>query len=383
MGHGSSALEEPAKELSVSYLDVVHIENVDNRDIQHQQMQCLDADCQKVQCEEVKNVPHDADSPARLRSSADSECSTAAPSEDEGDMIETRTSSPDVGTPLLCGVAEDGEDEDKATLLEPLPLKRLRESTYLIFDWDDTLLPTGFVMDAVKICPPKYGQTALNHRGPRRGHVRVGGGAKLAKDFPCYEALKSHAALVERLLTAANGIARVAIVTSASRPWVFESAEQYLPGLNFAGLLKELEIPVYYASEHRPRGSEADAAGAEIEPGAACKRNAMAEFLQQASEETGSAWNIISVGDSQAEKDAVKLVIRDFCGELSFGKDKTQRPLCKTVKLMTNPSLKHLSEELLLLAAQLERLACHNGDFDLCVAEPGDLNMQADALLGA
>uniref|UniRef100_A0A7S1WMI0 Uncharacterized protein n=1 Tax=Alexandrium catenella TaxID=2925 RepID=A0A7S1WMI0_ALECA len=120
-----------------------------------------------------------------------------------------------------------------------------------------------------------------------------------------------------------------------------------------------------------------------MDPGAACKQHAMAEFLQQASKDTSAAWNVISVGDSQAEKDAAKAVTRDLCDDTVPGKEFAGRPLCKTVKLMANPSLKQLSEELELLVAQLERLACHNGDFDLCVTEPDDLSMQADALLGA
>lgn len=289
----------------------------------------------------------------------DSECSTVA---EEGDL-DQRLLIQEVGSPLPGGVAE---------AKVPLPLESLRDSCFIIFDWDDTLLPTSFVTDAIKICPPKYGGAAVCRRnGPRRGNVRVGGGSKLSKDFPCYEALCRQALLVEELLRSARGLARVAIVTSATRPWVFESAEQYLPGLDLPGLLRELQIPVYYAHEHQRQ----ELGGLDLE--AACKRNAMAEFLQQASAETSSPWNVLSVGDSLAEKDAAKAVTR--WDPLSAT---ATRPLCKTVKLMADPSLKQLAEELQLLTKQLERLACYGGDADLCITEPEDFVTQLDALFG-
>jgi len=396
MGHGSSQLDDLAPELSVSYLDVLEVrgkmaEPVGSRSQSIENCEDIDAECQEVQSAEgcLAGDPgagrhlgeagakgpdrSDASVPRPLRSSAESECSTAAPSEDEGD-VDVRTLGHDLGlvTPLL-GVAEDASESDTEV---PLPVEKLRDSTHIIFDWDDTLLPTSFIMDAVKICPPKYGAALTRRDGPRRGHVRVGG--KLSKDFPCFEALQSHAARVERLLTSASRLARVAIVTSASRPWVFESADQYLPGLNFAGLLKELEVPVYYAHEHS-RSQEPEEP--ELDLAAACKRSAMAEFLQQASQD-GAVRNVVSIGDSQAEKDAAKaLARRDPLVLPSSPRLRSRRPLCKTVKLMADPSLKHLSEELRLLTERLETVACHNGDLDLCITEPEDLTTQVDALI--
>jgi len=263
------------------------------------------------------------------------------------------------------------------------------EHTSIIFDWDDTLLPTSFITDAVRICPPKCGSPALprGRAGPRRGSARSTGGSCISKDFPCYAALQRHAELIRRVLTCATGHGRVAIVTSASRPWVFESAEQYLPGLNLPGLFQDLKIPVYYAGEHKgstaTNSADTDLAmmehEEELDDHSAQKRNAMAEFLQLNSasqgEESGRK-NLFSIGDSLAEKYAAKAAAG------AAGRKGAQRPVCKTVKLMCDPSLKQLSDQLLILERHLVALASHDGDFDLCALEPSDLAEQAEALLG-
>eukprot|EP00418_Pyrodinium_bahamense_P071808 CAMPEP_0179090684 /NCGR_PEP_ID=MMETSP0796-20121207/41385_1 /TAXON_ID=73915 /ORGANISM="Pyrodinium bahamense, Strain pbaha01" /LENGTH=391 /DNA_ID=CAMNT_0020788259 /DNA_START=48 /DNA_END=1223 /DNA_ORIENTATION=+ len=324
----------------------------------------------------------------QLRSSSESDCSTTATSEDEGDGTEVTPSGELAPTkkpvealaaveiPPPCGAAQLDATEDVPGSVPAGPLER---TTYIIFDWDDTLLPTSFVCDAVKICPPKYAATALSRRnGLRRGGAKVVAGPRLSQDFPCYGALQKHADLVHQLLTAASGLARVAIVTSASRPWVFESAEQYLPGLDLTGLLQDLQIPVYYAHEHRRPDSAAEE---DMDILVSCKRNAMAEFLQQASSGVDTLRNVMSIGDSLIEKDAVKAVLREDLQTPS--QTPSQRPLCKTVKLMPDPTLKQLSEELHLLRLHLRRLALHCNDFDLCVNMPQDLDMKVEALLGA
>lgn len=253
-----------------------------------------------------------------------------------------------------------------------------RAETTIIIDWDDTLLPTSFVGDAIRICAPKYaapGHFAGSNRNAR-GMPRGTAGCSLPKDFPCFAALQRHARLVEEVLRSARALAsRVAILTLADRPWVFESAEQYLPGLHIKELLQELQIPVYYASEYR-HASSPRVLGDCNHPDVSAKFNAMAEFLQI---KTGCVLpgdeflNFISIGDSFIEQEAARGV------QAYFG-NSNQRALCKTVKLLEDPSLKCLTEELQELLKQFGSLISYAGDVDVHAQGAEDLQRQLAAL---
>lgn len=62
----------------------------------------------------------------------------------------------------------------------------------------------------------------------RAGRSRTGAG--LPNDFPCYKAIQEHGELIAKALRLAKSYGDVAIVTLSDRPWVFESADQYVPG---------------------------------------------------------------------------------------------------------------------------------------------------------
>lgn len=102
-----------------------------------------------------------------------------------------------------------------------------RDEPVVIFDWDDTLLPTTFV--------DFLGQLPANGRQ--------------------FEAAEKHAKQVESILRTARSLGRVAIVTMANKKWLVKSAERYLPGLDVEALTEELDIPVVYASEYGSSGA--------------------------------------------------------------------------------------------------------------------------------
>lgn len=259
------------------------------------------------------------------------------------------------------------EAKEKAAQVQQFAPFTAVEST-IIFDWDDTLLPISFIQDAVRICPQKV---SVGPGRPRPG--RPSRHPRLQQDFPCYEALVRHGELVRQLLTRARSAGQVAIVTLAERPWVFESAEMYLPGLNLPGLLQDLQIPIYYALEHHGRDAAAVAAGAagalSGDEGVVCKRNAMAEFLSRPAEGGGCTGrqNVLSVGDSFSERDATRALLCSRAGLLP------QAQFCKTLKLMSEPSLKALSDQLRHLAAHLELFVSHKGDLDLLIDSPEEI----------
>jgi len=106
------------------------------------------------------------------------------------------------------------------------------EISTIIFDWDDTLLPTSFLMN-----------TVLPGLHP---DLR----SSIPRDCKHWDVLAAHAHVVDFVLRVARRAARVAIVTNSMSPWVLASAERYLPGLDIESLLKRLEIPVHYARRH-------------------------------------------------------------------------------------------------------------------------------------
>eukprot|EP00438_Fugacium_kawagutii_P001436 Skav215657 [mRNA] locus=scaffold2880:3879:4592:- [translate_table: standard] len=207
----------------------------------------------------------------------------------------------------------------------------------------------------------------------RRGITSRG----LPADFPCYAAIEEHGRLIAKALRLAKTCGdRVAIVSLSERPWVFESADQYLPGLDMKELLKELQIPVYYAPEHAtskfPPSETAALEHSDFgsqDLNVTMKRNAMLEFLQPVGQSDFDGLNLISIGDSLVEKEAAQTCARvaDLEGKPS---------LCKTIKFMGDPSLKHLNEQLKALTAHLPVLCAYDGDLDLHAQSPDDLVAQ-------
>lgn len=92
------------------------------------------------------------------------------------------------------------------------------EAPVIIFDWDDTLLPTH---------SGGFGLTAASD-GDRQA---------LAK-------------LLTATLKAARSLARVVLITLSKSPWVSISASIYIPSLDVDQLLRDLNIQVYYAGPH-------------------------------------------------------------------------------------------------------------------------------------
>mmetsp|Transcript_63693 Transcript_63693/g.176639 ORF Transcript_63693/g.176639 Transcript_63693/m.176639 type:complete len:435 (-) Transcript_63693:190-1494(-) len=238
------------------------------------------------------------------------------------------------------------------------------DNTVIIFDWDDTLFPTWFLQEVVLPCLPSNAREAA-----------------LPSDSPFHETLAAHASTVRAVLMVARALAQVAIVTLALRPWVLTSAERFLPGLDLPELLCRLGIPVYYAREHVKRP---DACLAQVEEGVdiftVAKRATMMKCLRKLyRKRKGLRMNVISIGDSLAEKDAIKEVLWAAC-EQPQHEGMLATPLCKTVKFVYQPSVQQLGDELQLLAMWLRRMASHSEDFDISMDDPEDLRLRGHGL---
>lgn len=232
--------------------------------------------------------------------------------------------------------------------------------TVIIFDWDDTLFPTWFCMEVVNPCLPDDGT------GKPRG----------AANSAFAEGLEQHAKLVVAILVAARSVGRVGIVTLAARPWVHSSASRYLPGLDLPAVLKELGIPIIYARECMKKAMISQA---EVEEGVnvyvEAKRQAMLKAMKKLYGR--NPWkNIISIGDSIAERDAIKELL------WSHEQESPDPPICKTVKLMEDPTVEQLGAELLLLGMWLRSMARHGEDFDVTMDDSEESMLEIHTRFG-
>jgi len=272
--------------------------------------------------------------------SADSDCSTANPED---------TSSERSADSEIDMSPQRAEQTGISTVEVPAPHTRAHATAVMIFDWDDTLLPTTFCEGL----PPIPNSAAV-----RSSHL------------PFFVALRRHAQTVERVLRAARSVSCVSIVTLSKRPWVMQSAERWLLGLDFPALVRELDITIYYANEHTGRPDVPPACLAQDYT--AWKRNAMAKCLTDwyATGVLGKArLNVTSIGDGLFEQQALKDLLKAW-GQTGL---LAQSPLCKTLKLMDHPTLSQLSDQLQRLSPGLQCMAQQDKPFDLCIDDPAKI----------
>lgn len=237
-----------------------------------------------------------------------------------------------------------------ARLEEPRsPKKEAPEGEVLIFDWDDTLFPTAYVKGVVWPTLPEDEIISL------------------PKDSPYYPVLFHFGEVLRDVLTAACKLGRVGIVTLAQRPWLHQSAELFLPGLNIETLLEELQIPVFYAREHLPHAVKMETLEADLGLCVKAKRLAMYKCIKHLSE---NAVGLTSIGDSEIELIAMKelvqhMVSKRFPSSEIFPSSSESGPFCKTVQLIRQPSLKQLQQQLEALSNSLHKVTSHQGHLEL------------------
>lgn len=217
-----------------------------------------------------------------------------------------------------------------------------------MFDWDDTLCPSWFLK--------QVSASKDEIEGP------------IDERSPHFEALAGLAKSIEHTLRAARTLGRVVIVTLAMRGWVHRSSRLYLPGLDLENLLYSLDIPIFYARETVSR-RHVDTA--ELEGGVdlttIAKMKVMSKVLRRLSRKSIAWTNIISIGDSNQERDA----ITEFLW--SYDEDTQRNVLCKTVKFFEKPSVEVLEAELAILRRFLNPMVSCSEDFDLHIEDCNDV----------
>jgi hypothetical protein len=175
------------------------------------------------------------------------------------------------------------------------------------------------------------------------------------------DALHRHASLLSSLLRIARSCGRVAIVTLAKEGWVETSMRNFLPGV--ADLLAELGIEVFYARNCLEKWKIRSATMDDMDVLMLMKQAAMKQCIKRLYG-SGSSWkNIMSIGDSETERNALTEVVFTHSQPDRHGQEKTCR--CKTIKVPDDPNLQQLSTSLEVLTGWIQPLILHDGDLNL------------------
>jgi len=199
------------------------------------------------------------------------------------------------------------------------------EGTLLLFDWDDTLLPS----------------TWLQQHGLQLG-VEVPLKAQQSED------LRRVAASAAKTLQLAKNCGHdVIVVTNAERGWVELSCKQFLPwllpaleGVKILSARAEFEWQgITSPSEWKYHAFERE----------------IADFADRWASK-GQVKNIISVGDAAYERSALLRAVGRLAGVQG-----------KSIKFVERPTVPQLLEEHGLLGLCLQQIVLHDGSLDLCI----------------
>lgn len=229
----------------------------------------------------------------------------------------------DSGPEAECASSDDEREQDRPPAVGPVAFSP--EETLLVFDWDDTLLPTTWL--------------------EREGLLLCDEAVASEEQRAQLQALADRAAAT---LAEAQRHGTVVIVTNASEGWVEDSCERFLPSL--APALRRLRI-VSARAKYEKRGIRCPTAWKTM-----AFEWEVELFFGGFAE--GARKNILSIGDSVHEHMALISASRDLPGCRA-----------KSLKLKERPSPEQLAEEQVLVEGTLEELVQHDGDLDVDVSD--------------
>eukprot|EP00416_Gambierdiscus_australes_P033807 CAMPEP_0171095366 /NCGR_PEP_ID=MMETSP0766_2-20121228/43131_1 /TAXON_ID=439317 /ORGANISM="Gambierdiscus australes, Strain CAWD 149" /LENGTH=265 /DNA_ID=CAMNT_0011554163 /DNA_START=48 /DNA_END=845 /DNA_ORIENTATION=- len=214
-----------------------------------------------------------------------------------------------------------GEDEGAAGTCAASPFSQ--EDTIIIFDWDDTILPSSWMQSE--------GLTLDSGSRP---------------SFEQAAQLRSLARCAARTLQSAKRFGHVVLVTNAERGWIELSCHKFMPGL--APLLEGLKI-VSARSSYERLG-----VASPVEWKCRAFQSECSSFFRLAGTERRR--NVVSLGDSLNERSALFCVTKDM-----------QNCCTKSLKFMEQPDVVQLQREHELLSHSILQILGHDGNLDLRV----------------
>mmetsp|Transcript_116575 Transcript_116575/g.226741 ORF Transcript_116575/g.226741 Transcript_116575/m.226741 type:complete len:308 (-) Transcript_116575:218-1141(-) len=218
----------------------------------------------------------------------------------------------------------NGQDDFRINFLRKLAYSKVwvpqvqrppKHQTVIVFDWDDTLLCTSYL------------NSHRDDRLPRHVEQHVRSIQQVARH------------LLERALQAGHTF----IITNATSGWVEYSAARWAP--EFLPVLQTVRV-ISARSKYEPQF-----------PGQVGKWKTEAFLEVQRKLNSQIITNLISIGDSKFEMDAVHFMAKKF-----------DQALIKTVKLREYPSPEELHKQLELVFQKFEPIIENARNLKLCAA---------------
>lgn len=201
-------------------------------------------------------------------------------------------------------------------------------SSLVVFDWDDTLLPTSALVAAKRIAPAP-------------GATVAPCAAAQLSDWEFDDLLESCAKAAVDALQKASKYGRVVIITNSGFGWVHETAARFMPSV-----LGELEkVPVISARAI----FECQGVPEPYRWKVLCFRRIVECFSFDPSGETGPS-SLISIGDGWQERLAAIMAAQD-----------TELALVKCLKFLEQPGMDQLVQQLNLCSQIFAGLVAHPG----------------------
>jgi len=215
--------------------------------------------------------------------------------------------------------------EEAFEVLEDVSMKDtipLQTRTVIFLDWDDTLLCSSVLSDQ---------------------------GIKLDSDMEHATELVSQleelSDYVISVLNVAMTYGNVYIVTNGETGWVQLSAQKFLPSV--VPLLEKLHV-FSARSTFEPQFPDSPVKW---------KYHAFLESLSQEYSDSHCIKNVLSFGDSNTEREAIRLVTKDLPNTRT-----------KSIKFAERPTIEQLQRQLELVSNCLQYISNHEDDLDLCMS---------------
>jgi len=197
------------------------------------------------------------------------------------------------------------------------------EDTILIFDWDDTVLPSTWIQE--------QGLRLDDESVPTEEQMAV---------------LGSLAELAEQTLTIAKRHGKVVLVTNAERGWIELSCQKFVPALQ--PVLEDVKI-LSARSMYEQHGVTSP-----FEWKYLAFENEIHNFYELIPDDHRK--NIISFGDSAHEREALIRVT-----------ERMQKCCTKSMKFVERPEVEQLMKEHQLISGCFKEIVNHEGNLDLCI----------------
>jgi hypothetical protein len=261
----------------------------------------------------------------RLSSSATAQAVLASCESDEAvedvvveDVVEEDDSVPSTE---LGHVESDSEFSDDDSDCSEVPFSP--EDTILIFDWDDTVLPSTWI---------------------REQELRLGDDCIVTEEQQTR--LKAMAQHATNTLRIAKRHGRVVLVTNAERGWIELSCQKFMPSL-VPSLENVKLISARSTYEHQGVASPFEWKFLAFE-------SEIGGFYEMLACEQKK--NVLSFGDSAHEREALIRVT-----------ERMPNCLTKSLKFVERPELDHLMKQHELITGCFRHIVRHDGNLDLCI----------------